>query len=466
MSASISPSVNRSALVKWSITFGVPILLLCLPVGQVYTQPTKYFLAITVWALLCSAFEIVDLYVPSVLLPILYIFAGVCDAVTAYSSWTNFIVFNVAGAMLFANILEEIGLLNRIAYWVIRKCGGTFTGSVWGLFIASCIISVITFGNGYVVVATLTYGICKALKVSRTKEASIVIMAGMLGGGTLKLCVYNPIVIGLIHASARTVVPDFYMPFQEVVLSSIPVLFFSILFLGGMLFFNKKSAEADNLSSKAFFDEEYKKLGKVSAKEKKTIVVTLLLMLYIFLQPLHGLEMMYGFIFFPCLLFLPGIDVGQPQHVKTIPFSTLLFIASCLTIGLVGQTLGIMQNVIQFVTAVMSSVSLPVALYGILTLGLAANFLLTPFAMLAILPGPVLDIALNLGISGKAAMYTMMYSTDMVFLPYEYVIYLIFFSFGTMKMSHFIKYQSLKVLCFYIFFGLVFIPFWKLLGIL
>ena len=191
-----------------------------------------------------------------------------------------------------------------------------------------------------------------------------------------------------------------------------------------------------------------------------------MLMLYIFLQPLHGLEMMYGFIFFPCLLFLPGINVAQPQHVKTIPFSTLLFIASCLTIGLVGQTLGIMQNVIQFVTTVMSSVSLPVALYGILTLGLAANFLLTPFAMLAILPGPVLDIALNLGISGKAAMYTMMYSTDMVFLPYEYVIYLIFFSFGTMKMSHFIKYQSLKVLCFYIFFGLVFIPFWKLLGIL
>ena len=112
---------------------------------------------------LCSAFEVVDLYVPSVLLPILYIFAGVCDAATAYSSWTNFIVFNVAGAMLFANVLEDIGLLQRIAYWVIRKCGGTFTGSVWGLFIASCIISVITFGNGYVVVATLTYGICLSL---------------------------------------------------------------------------------------------------------------------------------------------------------------------------------------------------------------------------------------------------------------------------------------------------------------
>ena len=66
----------------------------------------------------------------------------------------------------------------------------------------------------------------------------------------------------------------------------------------------------------------------------------------------------------------------------------------------------------------------------------------------------------------KRQMYTMMYSTDMVFLPYEYVIYLIFFSFGTMKMSHFIKYQSIKVLCFYIFFGIVFLPFWKLLGIL
>lgn len=170
-------NLNTSTMVKWFITIGLPVIIFLLPLNEVFTQQVKWFTVLTIWALLCSAFELLDLYVPAILLPVLYVATGVCDATTAYSSWTTLVVFNIVGAMLLANVLEGTGLLRRIAYFIIRKCGGTYNGSVWGLFIAALVISFITFANGYVVIATLSYGVCLALNVKKTKEAAIIMMA-------------------------------------------------------------------------------------------------------------------------------------------------------------------------------------------------------------------------------------------------------------------------------------------------
>ena len=465
MGTSTVMSTNKSYLIKHLISWGIPLILLFIPTGEIYTSAVKWFLILTAWGLLVSAFELMDLYVPSILVPVLYVATGVCDATVAYSSWTTLVVFNIVGAMLLANVLDATGLLRRIAFFIIRKCGGTFNGSVWGLFIAGLVISFITFANGYVVIATLSYGICKALGVSRNKEAAIVMMSGMLAASTVRMFIYSPVTVGLCTTGAQTVDPSFTISIIDLTIANLPVLVYCILFLWLMMFFGK--TKHSNLNGgKEYYDAEYAKMGKTSLDEKKSAVVLVLLIIYIFTQPLHGLNTFYGFIIFPCLLYFPGINVGKSEHVKQVPFSTVLFVVMCLSIGAVGTQLGIMNMVSAAITPKLANMGTIGSLFGILTMGVIVNLLLTPAAMLAVLPAPIMQICLDLGLSGRAAMYTMIFSTDLVFLPYEYVTFLIFFSFGVLSTGQFIKYHAIKNALFYAFFGIIIIPYWYLIGLI
>ena len=85
--------------------------------------------------------------------------------------------------------------------------------------------------------------------------------------------------------------------------------------------------------------------------------------------------------------------------------------------------------------------------------------------MLTALSGPIAAIAMDIGLNIDAAMYALAHSTDLIFLPYEFIPYLIFFSFGAMTMGDFIKMSALRVGLFFIFYAVVLIPFWTLLGV-
>ena len=86
--------------------------------------------------------------------------------------------------------------------------------------------------------------------------------------------------------------------------------------------------------------------------------------------------------------------------------------------------------------------------------------------MLTSLSGPIAAIASSIGLNLDAAMYALAHSTDLIFLPYEFVPYLIFFSFGAISMGDFIKMSTLRVVLFLVFYIVVLIPYWYLLGVL
>ena len=53
----------------------------------------------------------------------------------------------------------------------------------------------------------------------------------------------------------------------------------------------------------------------------------------------------------------------------------------------------------------------------------------------------------------------------MVFLPYGFVSYLIFFSFGMMTTGQFAKYHAMKNVATVVFFMVVMLPYWRLIGL-
>ena len=128
---SAAPKANKRTLF-WAITFILPLLVLLIPTNDVFTQQQKMFLAITAWTILMFAFELVDNYIPCVIMPFLFIMTGVAPWELAFSGWYKSIPWQVIGIFLLVNALQRNGLLQRIAYFCILKTTCTYKGILWG----------------------------------------------------------------------------------------------------------------------------------------------------------------------------------------------------------------------------------------------------------------------------------------------------------------------------------------------
>lgn len=62
--------------------------------------------------------------------------------------------------------------------------------------------------------------------------------------------------------------------------------------------------------------------------------------------------------------------------------------------------------------------------------------------------------------------YLLVHSSEAVVLPYEYVPYLVVFSFGFIKMSDFVKMSLYKCPIYLISVLVILIPYWRLIGVI
>lgn len=457
--------LDRSMLIKLGITFGIPFLIWLIPTNDLFTREMRLAIVFTVWMLAWAAFEISDVAVPALVWPALLTLTGVCAFNVAYSSYLSLAVPCCIGCLLLANLLSKIGLLKRIAFWIALRFGGTFNGAVFGIFFAALAVSVVTFASGCVITAALCYGMCRSLGVMKKKEGAIIMMAGMVGASTTRMFLYYPITMGAMLGSVNAVDPGFTFGFVELLKYNWPVLIYCLLFVWLMLLLGK-TKNTDLGGGKDYFVTEYAKLGKMSREEKIGAVVVSLLMLWILTNPIHGLDAMYGFVILPAVFYLPGINIGTNQDIKDVSLGTILFFASCMAIGSVCGAVGITALITSLFGPLFANLGVVASLFTILTFGLFANLAMTPVAMLAGFTGMLYEIAINIGMNPLAAIFAFNQSTDMVFLPYEYMTFLIFFSFGCMTTGQFIKYQAAKNVLYYVFFGVVMIPYWYLVGLL
>ena len=151
-------NIDKRKLVKIAITVLIPILIFCIPVTETFTSNMRTFLALTAWMLLWAAFEITDLLVPSLLWPVLLILLGIVPATTIYNSWLSLVIPCCVSAILLAGILQKIGLLERLTFWIVAKCGGSFNRTMYALYFACLIMSVVTFAGASIIIAALCYG--------------------------------------------------------------------------------------------------------------------------------------------------------------------------------------------------------------------------------------------------------------------------------------------------------------------
>lgn len=454
---------NKNLWVKWLITLAVPVSFACIPLSQDYTRELMIFFAITAFIISIVAFDLVDLMAASILLPTLYFLSGVAPMGQAFGAWTNTTIWMILGALILANALDECGLLRRIALGCIVRCGGTYTGTLYGVFLAGVAISFVTFSQAFIIMITLTYGICRAMELDRSIRGSLMCFVGMLGGITTCTFMYNPGYLALGEAGIRAIEPGFTVQWYDSLLYN-GLYFFLFLGLIWLLTRIYNTREITFSGGAKYFHEELAKLGPMTVKEKKGLFIVGLLMIYLFSSPFHGLPAAYGFMTFTYLLFFPGINVATSECIKKTNFSVIFFIAGCLGIGIVASYLHAEQLISKLVAPVLQGSSPLVALLLMLSLGAICNLFLTPYAMMAALSLPFATLAIDLGFSPLTSIMTLMISTDIVFLPHEVAGCLLMYSFGLIPMGNFVKLYTLKAILTYIFFIVAIYPLWRLCG--
>ena len=94
------------------------------------------------------------------------------------------------------------------------------------------------------------------------------------------------------------------------------------------------------------------------------------------------------------------------------------------------------------------------------------NFIMTPMAITVTFTLPLAQVAMDIGMNPVALYILMGNASDQILLPYEVVLWLVYFSFGMMQMKDFIKFMSVKTVINMLFMFLFMIPWWKISGVL
>lgn len=458
-------SINKKKLIGWIISILVPVIIAFVPVSGEFTERLRLFFVVTLFVILIIAFELLPVLVSAILLPSLYMISGMVPSEIAFGSWTNTTVWMVLGGLIFSNILDDCGLLKRIAYYVIRKCGGTYAGAVFGCFFIGIILNLITFCHGWIVNCALVFGVCKAMDLKPSREASLVCFAGIISATGSTVYLYDPGYIAMIETSLKGFIPNYTMSFLT------PFIyngFFAVWSILTILILMKvyRTKEMDVKFSKELFDEKYKQLGEMSIKEKKAIIMVMILLVYLCTTTFTGLPVAYGFMTIPYIMFIPGIDVGDRKAIGKIKFSMIFFVATCLGIGSVGAKVGFGDFLANIAVPMLSGKSPLIVCIAFMVVGMIANFFMTPYAMLGGLSATFAQIAVSLGMNPVVACMILMYTCDMVFLPYQSTGNLIMYSYGLMPMKDFIKQEGLKSVIMFIGFIIVMYPLWKLFGLI
>lgn len=394
-----------------------------------------------------------------------YSATGICDVATVFSAWSNDVAWMIIGSLVFAAALNETGIMKRFAYALILKLGGSYIKMLWAIYFVGVIISLLTSVTGFPLLAAIAFAICKGLGYPLgSKESNGVALAAMAGSVCPFAWLYNPINAGVGDAVLKLINPDLGITWISYLQISWPWFIFDLLW---MILLTKVFFKSTGADIKAdFFKTELGKMGQISNAEKKALVLTIIIVLYMIISSFTGWKTAYGFSLIAWAVFLPGVNLANGDTLKKVNFGVVFFTVACIAIGNVGNALGVGELINTLVNPLLGNVSKAGFIGGVWGISTVSNFLLTPVAVSTALGVPLMQIGASLGVDPVATLFTIMMNTSNVFMPHENTAYLLFFAFGLMMMKDFIKYNAIRMIGHLIFMMVIIVPYWYLIGIL
>lgn len=453
---------NKKDIKQWIVLIGVPLVIMLIPTQGAFTPELRLFLAGTICAILMFAFETLPLMISALLLPIFYIITKLAVPEVVFSPWLGTVPWMFIGGYLLANILIRIGLINRIAYNVVKRTGGTYRGILLGIMVSGIIINFVLPGKAIIPFAALTYGICNALNYGKSKESAGIMITGFLSSFIPILFIFNTSFAVIPNMAASITDPT--VTYLEYLFHNWPYVFLLVI----LVFVIDKMCKPKEgeVSIKEFAEVELAKLGKFSLDEKKALLVSFLLFLFMVTADLHKINIAWGYVIAGCIFYLPGFNVGVKEDITKVDFSMIIFTSTCLSIGAVANALGLGKVIAELVLPLLSSSSTTIVLATMFIICIIANFPLTPMAIYATFTLALTTIGMKMGIDPKVIFYTINAGSAEILFPYQWALPLFYVSFGLIPSKEFTKIWGIKMLIGFIFFIVIMCPYWKLIGLI
>jgi len=463
------PTINVTAimkqpdLIKWAITIVLTAVILLIPEQGLYNYKFKLFLAITVFGLALSAFEIVHLMFISIVMPAAWIAFGVAPASVVMAPWVGMTFLMIIGAFFMSASLEDCGLLRRIAYYMMCKVKANYFSLLLSIMLVGVLLNILTSGFGYMIMAPLAAGLCVSLGGMNKKLGAGLATAVMIGTCTSHAYTFQAPGWGVIKKMAEKYIAPTDITPLSITLHNWPLLLVSILIL---FIVSKWYKPEEGLGEVSYFQEKLKEMGEITRKEKVNILMLCLVLLYIFTVSFHKLDINYGFALIPWIVFLPGLKGADENTMKKFNYPIIFFIAACMSIGTVASSLGVGAALLELSKNLFSGNNGPIGIMGtVFGVVSGLNILMTPMAIWSLITEPLCMIAEQLGLSPIPFAYAVSACTEAIIFPYEYVPYLVVFGFGMMSMKDFIKINIFRSVVFFGGYLLLLIPYWMLIGL-
>lgn len=462
----MSQNSNKNmSMINWFFALAVSILILLIPSTESFTPAIKGFFAITFWAIYTMATNIISSNFTAAILPVLYVLFKVAEPAKAFAPWTTTVIWISFGGIIIANILMTTGLARRIAYYSILKAGGSFTGVLIGIMIAGIIINpfVPSVMGKMAMIVPIAIAICEALELKpKSRGATAVMMAAFLAIATPRIGFLTGdggilMMLGIVTDITQESLSWTQYAYHNLLFS----LIFSAVSIALVILLLKPEKELENTE---IIREKYNELGKMSADEKKVVVILIATITALVTDSIHNIDAAWIFMLIGLTCFLPGVDLMDEKKLGKLNFKILLFVAGCMSIGTVATACGAGKWLGNILFPYLTGSPLYTTL-ATWFLGVALNFCLTPLAAIASFTAPITEVCVEAGLNPLPVIYAFLQGLDQYLLPYEFAGLLFVYSYGYMSMKHMLKVIGPRLVLSGILIALIAYPYWKFIGL-
>ena len=474
MSTDTVNKLSNAEKMKWGILVVLLAVLYFIPEGEVYTTAVKGFCLVTVAGIYLVAFEMMPAFIAATLIPVGYWILKVVPAGVAFGSWTQQFPWIILGAFMVAHIMQKTGVSKRLAYSLMLLAKGNFyvviamlivAGVIMAMFVPAAIARVAIFG-------AIALSIRDAMGWQNdTKKTIILIMGVFFAASAASYLWYtgsngNVIVAGMLESAGYGVSWT-----EWALYNALPGLIAIAVQMVVVIFFVNKFCKddgqsLDSASMNRFIKEEYTKLGKMNSSEKKaTVMLVALFLLLLTNGKLHSWNPGQIFMAVALIAYLPGVRLLENSDTKQINFSVVFLITGFIAIGDAATSLGLGDIFVEKALPYLphsiyklSAVSFFIAFFG--------NILMTPLAIGSAFTVPMANIATSLGINPTGLIMVFWNSCTATLFPYEVNADLLLFSYGLISMKNYIKVSVVRSVLIFIMLFVVYIPWFKIIGIM
>ncbi len=465
-----SPPAKITLLQKigWILSLAIPVLILLTAGGEGITRSMVLFLALTAWAVICWATEILPAPMVGIILPILYFSAKIAPAPIALAKpFATVIPWAVIGALMIGVMAQKTGLAKRIVLKCMVMTGSTYPGLFFAMFLSGLILTplVPSATAKCAIMLALGVGACDALNLEKgTREATAVVFASFLAVcgprfGILTASLENLTVTRLMSSVTGSSIG--YADFAAQ--NFIPAIAYSALSMCLALLMVRGKGKLN----KEVLLQQYHDMGPITRDELIAGFLAVFAVVLAATSKYHGLPGMHLFVAVGALAFIPKINILDQKAFGSVSFPMVFFVAGSLSIGFVAGHVGVGKW--------LSAQMLPLAqsmnsVFGLSTLsyafGAVLNFILTPLAAQALMTVPLSELAVSMHIQPHAVIYSFLYGTDQYLFAYEFALLLLFCSTGHLRLKHVMSLLAVRMVLTPAFLGLIAIPYWSLVGII